>query len=116
MNSNGASYLLIFALPLLLLGWLFYTQNKRMKQVREFSAALNIGDRVITSSGLFGTVKHLDETSAWLEVAEGITLRYDRRAIAMKQSDAQAGATGLADADTAADTPDTTPGASQNGQ
>lgn len=125
MNSNGASYLLIFALPLLLLGWLFYTQNKRMKQVREFSAALNVGDKVITSSGLFGTVKHLDETSAWLEVAEGTTLRYDRRAIAMKQSDTQAGTASLADADADGDTmPDTTPGtttdtapgASQNGQ
>jgi preprotein translocase subunit YajC len=115
MNSNGASYLLIFALPLLLLGWLFYTQNKRMKQVREFSAALNVGDQVITSSGLFGTVKHLDETSAWLEVAEGTTLRYDRRAIAMKQSDAQASSTGMADADSD-DAPDATPGASQNGQ
>ena len=109
MNSNGAFSLLIFALPLLLLGWLFYTQNKRMKQVRQFSAALNVGDQVVTSSGLFGTIKHLDESSAWLEVAEGTTLRFDRRAIAMKQSDAQTGATGAADADEA-------PGASPNGQ
>ena len=111
MNSNGGFSLLIFALPLLLLGWLFYTQNKRMKQVREFSAALNIGDQVITSSGLFGTVKHLDDTSAWLEVAEGTTLRFDRRAIAMKQSDAQVGSAGPADADA-----DEAPGSPQNGQ
>ena len=113
MNSNGGFSLLIFALPLLLLGWLFYTQNKRMKQVREFSAALNIGDQVITSSGLFGTVKHLDDTSAWLEVAEGTTLRFDRRAIAMKQSDAQVGSAGPADADADADE---APGSPQNGQ
>jgi preprotein translocase subunit YajC len=98
MNSNGAFSLLIFALPLALLGWLFYSQNKRMRQVREFSSALNIGDPVVTSSGLYGTIRHLDDTSAWLEVAEGTTLRFDRRAIAMKQSDTagSAGAPGSA--------------------
>lgn len=122
MNSNGASYLLIFALPLLLLGWLFYTQNKRMKQVREFSSALNIGDQVVTSSGLFGTIKHLDDATAWLEVAEGLTLRFDRRAIAMKQTEAQvAGSTGAADRDAVSDTgaddaSGSAPSSSQNGQ
>ena len=129
MNSNGAFSLLIFALPLLLLGWLFYTQNKRMKQVREFSAALNIGDQVVTSSGLFGTIKHLDDTTAWLEVAEGITLRFDRRAVAMRQSDTAStgptdttgatgttgtnGTTGEAGTD---DAPGAAPGSSQSGQ
>ena len=87
MNSNGAFSLLIFALPILLIGWLFFTQNKRMKQMRDFSSALNVGDQVITSSGIFGTIRHLDDSSAWLEVAEGTTIRFDRRAVAMKQTD-----------------------------
>lgn len=122
MNNNGAFSLLIFALPLLLLGWLFYTQNKRMKQMRNFSSALNVGDDVVTSSGIFGTIRHLDETSAWLEIAEGTTVRFDRRAVAMKQSDAAA-ATGPAassapstDTTPADDAPGTTPGPQQNGQ
>jgi preprotein translocase subunit YajC len=112
MNNNGAFSLLIFALPLLLLGWLFFSQNKRMKQARDFSSALGVGDRVITSSGIFGTVKHLDDTSAWLEVAEGTTIRIDRRAIAMKQADTSD--TGAVGPNT--DDPGTTPGIQQNGQ
>ncbi|HET8988745.1 MAG TPA: preprotein translocase subunit YajC [Humibacillus sp.] len=138
MNNNGGFSLLIFALPLLLLGWLFWTQNKRMKQMRNFSSALNVGDQVITSSGIFGTIRHLDDASGWLEIADGVTIRVDRRAIAMKQSDALTGSTdapgttgttgasstGTAvnpdrDADSVADTdhtPGTTPGSSQSGQ
>ena len=54
MNNNGTFSLLIFALPLLLLGWLFFTQNKRMKQMRNFSSSLDVGDRVVTSSGIYG--------------------------------------------------------------
>ena len=119
MNTNGAFSLLIFALPLLLLGWLFFSQNKRMKQMREFSSALNVGDQVVPSSGMFGTIKHLDDSSAWLEVAEGTTIRFDRRAVAMKQADSPAaggttrGTTGDTPGD---DTPGPTPGSPQNGQ
>jgi preprotein translocase subunit YajC len=140
MSNNGTFSLLIFALPLLLLGWLFWTQNKRMKQMRNFSSALNVGDQVITSSGIFGTIKHLDDASGWLEIADGVTIRVDRRAIAMKQSDALAAGAGTAatsagttdsadtatgsvdpthDADTdrtPGSTPGSNPGSSQSGQ
>src|SRR6478609_2452532 len=101
MNNNGTFSLLIFALPLLLLGWLFWNQNKRMKQMRNFSSSLSIGDEVVTSSGIYGTVRHLDDSSAWLEIAEGTTVHFDRRAIAMKQSDAAAAATTAAGATSA---------------
>jgi preprotein translocase subunit YajC len=122
MNNNGALSLLIFALPLLLLGWLFFTQNKRMKQMRDFSSSLNVGDRIVTSSGIYGTVKHLDEASAWLEIAEGTTIRVDRRAIAMKQTDtASEGVTGTAASTPSTDVapddaPGNTPDSQQNGQ
>lgn len=121
MNTNGTFSLLIFALPLLLLGWLFFTQNKRMRQMREFSSALNVGDRVITSSGVYGTIKHLDDSSAWLEVSEGTTIRFDRRAVAMKQADPAAAAptateSGPSNDTPTDDTPGTTPGSPQSGQ
>jgi preprotein translocase subunit YajC len=123
MNNNGTFSLLIFALPLLLLGWLFFTHNKRMKQMRNFSSSLDVGDRIVTSSGIYGVVTHLDDSTAWLEIAEGTTIRVDRRAIAMKQSDTaaadgtpEASATDAPPATPADDAPGTTPGSQQNGQ
>ena len=114
MNNNGALSLLIFALPLLLLGWLFFTQNKRMKQMRNFSSSLDVGDRIVTSSGIYGVVTHLDDSTAWLEIAEGTTIRVDRRAIAMKQSDTAA--TPATPATPGDDAPGAGPGSQQNGQ
>jgi len=123
MNNNGTFSLLIFALPLLLLGWLFFTQTKRMKQMRNFSSSLDVGDRIVTSSGIYGVVTHLDDSTAWLEIAEGTTIRVDRRAIAMKQSDTaaadgtpEASATDAPPATPVDDAPGTTPGSQQNGQ
>lgn len=92
-TGNGYSSLIILLLPLLLLAWMFWSANRRQKQMRAFSSSLNVGDTVITSSGLYGTIKHLDEESAFLEIAEGVTARFDRRAIAMKQAESLPGAT-----------------------
>ncbi|HKX68385.1 MAG TPA: preprotein translocase subunit YajC [Intrasporangium sp.] len=87
MNNNGGSSLIILALPLLLLAWMFWSANRRTKRMRDFNSALDVGDEVVTSSGIFGTIRHLDDVSAHIEVAEGMILRFDRRAVAMKQAD-----------------------------
>ena len=44
-------------------------------------ASLQVGQDVVTTSGLFGTITALDETDATLLVAPGVELRFDRRAI-----------------------------------
>lgn len=98
-NNNGYSSLIILALPLLLLAWMFWSANRRTRQMRQFNASLNVGDQVVTSSGIFGTIRHLDDVSAHLEVADGMILRFDRRAVAMKQSDMTAPQTGRAPSD-----------------
>lgn len=89
-SGSGMSSLLILALPVLLLGWMFWSTSKRQRAMRSFSSSLSIGDDIITSAGIYGTIRHLDDRSAWVEVAQGLTLRVDRRAIAMKQTDATA--------------------------
>lgn len=92
--SSGSSGLLILALPLLLLAWLFWTSSRKQRRMREFVSSLSVGDDVVTSSGMYGTIRHLDDASAYIEIAEGIVIRFDRRAVAMKQPE---GATVVAD-------------------
>ena len=57
----------------------------------ELAAGLRVGQDVITTSGLFGTVAALDESSVTLLVAPGIELRYDRRAVGRVLDDEQDG-------------------------
>ena len=92
-TSGGTSGLLILALPLLLLAWMFWSSTRRQKGMRAFNSSLDVGDKVITSSGIYGTIKHLDDASAYLDIADGMVIRFDRRAVAMKQTEAQASTT-----------------------
>lgn len=94
MNS-GADFgsLLVLALPLLLLAFLMFTQRRRARQVQEFQASLVVGDAVVMTSGVYGTIVTLDDSTATLEVAPGVQLKVDRRAIGMKQPGGEGPAT-----------------------
>lgn len=83
MSSGGSSAtsLLIFLLPLALIAWMIFTQRRRHREVAALQDSLAVGDEVCTTSGLFGRVTALDESSATLQVAPGVNVRYDRRAI-----------------------------------
>lgn len=99
-SGAGFGNLLVLALPLLLLGFLVFSQRKRGRQVQDFQAALNVGDKVVLTSGLYGTIITLDDVAANLEIAPGVQVRVDRRAIGLTQPGA---------APTAEATPDATP-------
>jgi len=86
MNSGaGVGNLLVLALPLALLAFLFLSQRKRGRQVQEFQSALKVGDEVVLTSGIYGTIVALDEVVVTLEIAPGVQVRVDRRAVGLKQ-------------------------------
>ena len=81
---SGIGNLLILALPLLLLAFMAMSQRRRQRDVQQLQGSIAVGDTVITTSGLYGTVRELDDTTAHLEVSPGVVVTYDRRAIGSK--------------------------------
>ncbi|PID96173.1 MAG: preprotein translocase subunit YajC [Actinomycetales bacterium] len=84
MFGDDFGSLLFLAMPLLLLGYLFYSQRRRMKQIQAIQASVEVGDDVRTTSGLFGHVVEVSDAEVHLEVTDGVVLRFDRRAIDIK--------------------------------
>ena len=67
-------------LPLILIVVVFYIflilpQQKQRKKHKEFIGALRRGDKVITSSGLYGKIVKTDEKDVTLEIAEGVNVK-----------------------------------------
>ena len=81
-SGSGTSTLLIFALPVLLIGYMFLTQRRRQKAVQSMQASLAVGDEVTTTSGFLGRITALDDGIATVELSPGVNVRLDRRAIA----------------------------------
>lgn len=74
--------------PLLLLGFvaIFYfliwrPQSKRTKAHRELVAGLAAGDEVITSGGIIGRIRKLEDNFVLLEVASGVVITLQQQAV-----------------------------------
>jgi len=77
----------ILWIPLILLvAWLMIIRPQRnaRRRAAELSGSLDVGDEVVTIGGLYGQIVTIDDRSVELDVAEGVTLRFARRAIAGK--------------------------------
>ena len=74
-------------LMLVVLGLAFWLMVLRPAKARQRAALtiqnqLTIGQRVMTTAGMFGYVRELDDAEVGLEVSEGVVVRYVREAIA----------------------------------
>ena len=92
-TSNGGNPLAIL-LPFLLLGGLFYFMILRPQQrrARAQQALINetqVGDEVITTAGIYGTVTAIDddEGPVTLEIAPGIEIKLVRAGIGRRLTD-----------------------------
>jgi preprotein translocase subunit YajC len=56
-------------------------QQKQKKEREALLAAIKKGDRVVTTSGIHGTVSGLDEHTVILRVSDQVKLTFDRAAI-----------------------------------
>ena len=59
-------------------------QRRQMAAHRALVASLQVGDEVVTSGGIYGTIRGLDDGAVDLEVSPGIVLRVARGAIGQR--------------------------------
>ena len=74
-------------LPLLLLAMYFLVirpQQQRIRAQQALVSALEEGDEVVSSAGIYGRILELNEETAILEVADGVELKIARGAIARR--------------------------------
>ena len=74
-------------LPLVLMFVVFYflliwPQQKKAKAHRQVLANLQKGDNVVTSSGIYGQITGITDTTVTLEIAEKVRIKVSRSAVA----------------------------------
>ena len=57
-------------------------QQKQRQECERMLGALKRGDRVVTTSGIFGTVTQLADHTVTLRVADQVKLEFERAAVA----------------------------------
>ena len=76
---------LIVLLVLLWFVWVVPQRRRQRRQVEDLLQLIELlqpGDEIITAGGLHGTVRGVSEDELLVEIAPGVEVRVDRRAVA----------------------------------
>ena len=84
--SGGGPSPVSMLLPLVGMLAIFYfllirPQQKRQKEMQKMISALKKGDRVVTASGLFGSIAGLRDDVVVVEIADGVKVEMMRNAV-----------------------------------
>jgi preprotein translocase subunit YajC len=73
-------------IPMALMVAIFYfvlvlPMRKRQQKVQSFLQALKVGDRIVTSGGMYGSITRLSDQSIQLQIANNVRVEVSRAAI-----------------------------------
>ncbi len=87
-QQGGGYSMIIMRLLMVALFYFFMIrpQRKQQKELENFRNSLTVGSEVITSGGVYGKVKHLNEGESYIsiEVAKDVVIKVDRNFVYAK--------------------------------
>ena len=84
-NAQGTAGIINF-LPFAIILGIFYflilmPMKRRQKKVQEFQQALKVGDKIVTTSGIYGQITRLSDKSVQVQIADKVRIELARAAV-----------------------------------
>jgi preprotein translocase subunit YajC len=85
-KSSSSTITLLFIVVLFAAVYLLFIRprQQRLRQQQTAARQLEVGDQVVTSSGLYGRLVSLDTDTAEVEIAPGVVISMMRRAVSAR--------------------------------
>jgi preprotein translocase subunit YajC len=81
-GAPGWTSFVPFALILAIFYFLILLPMKRrQKKIQEFQEALKVGDKIVTTSGIYGQITKLNEKSVQVQIADKVRIEVARAAV-----------------------------------
>ena len=78
---------ILLLIPFAMYFFMIRPQRRRMRETQELQRSIQVGDEVITTSGVYGVITGEDGDSRfWLEIDDDVQIRIARAAISGKSS------------------------------
>jgi preprotein translocase subunit YajC len=89
-GMNTGFILMMVAMIAIFYFFMIRPQQKRQKELQKARDAMRPGDKVVLAGGIHGRIKEIDETTALVEISDGVRVRVDKASVFASSSDASA--------------------------
>lgn len=85
-TAQGQPSLLVQFMPFAMILAIFYfiillPMRRRQKKVESFQAELKVGDKIVTTSGIYGVIAKMSEKSVHVQIADKVRVEVSRAAV-----------------------------------
>ncbi len=90
-QPGGSPYSMLIMMGLMIVVFYFFMirpQMKRQKEMAKFRSALQKGDKIVTTGGIYGKIDEIKDNIIILEVAANVKLKVDKSVVLKDMSDA----------------------------
>jgi len=86
MGAPGQTAGWIQFVPFALILAIFYflilqPMKRRQKKIQEFQDALKVGDKIVTTSGIYGQITRVNDKSVQVQIADKVRIEIARQAV-----------------------------------
>jgi preprotein translocase subunit YajC len=88
-GGGGASMMWIMMIAIFVIMYFFMIrpQSKKQKEINNFRKTIQVGQKVITSGGIYGEIKEINDNYIVLEIASNVKIKIDKNSIFADPSD-----------------------------
>lgn len=87
--SNYTGILMMVLIFVVFYFFMIRPQSKRQKEIKKQRDAMQPGDKVVTSGGIYGKVKEIKDTTVIVEIAENVRIKVDKNSVFATAEDLQ---------------------------
>ena len=80
-NGGMMSILMVVMLFVIMYFFMIRPQQKKQKEIQKMRESLKVGDRIITSGGVYGKIKEIEDAAMIIEIAEGVRVKVDKASV-----------------------------------
>jgi preprotein translocase subunit YajC len=80
-GAAAVQLLILLMIPLAMYFLMIRPQRRRMREQQSMQRSIEVGDEVITTSGMYGFVTGIEDNMFWLEIDDDVQVRIARAAV-----------------------------------
>ena len=88
-GSQWSGILMMVVIVAIFYFFMIRPQQKRQKDIQKAREALKVGDKIITSGGIYGKIKEIGDVYMVIEIADGVRIQIDKTSIFASLDNAQ---------------------------